>query len=403
MTLGIPYSFIPGTKAKAEEVNANFIALHSDIESLDSNKVNKDLSNLSSTDIDNLKNTIGVTYKNIGELVYSAIPLNDSGLHLLDGSLLTANGVYQDFIDYMEEIYDSETATGIFCSESDWQDSVTQYGECFKFVYDENAGSLRLPKVDGILAVTTDIEDLGELTAAGLPNITGTFGTVSSGASPSTSGAFTNSKTGNSSPGTSGNSTWQSYSFDASRSSSIYGNSSTVQPQTVKCFAYIVVATTNKTELLVDIDEIATDLNGKADIDGTNMASSVKNFDGQWVDIGLQNIISNTSVNGTTDVTSSLSSILPDDNYNYEVLVRGAVTSSSTSGQLCSLYINSDLLTSWIRLAEITPRSNASVPDGSTCIIPVGTGRTISMHRESSYYGTANVQVLAYRRIGTNS
>lgn len=52
--------------------------------------------------------------------------------------------------------------------------------------------------------------------------------------------------------------------------SSIYGNSNTVQPQTIKILYYIVVATSTKTGIQIDIDEIATDLNGKADVDLTN-------------------------------------------------------------------------------------------------------------------------------------
>ncbi|MBD5403196.1 hypothetical protein HDR58_10450 [bacterium] len=57
MTLSVPYSFVPGTKAKADEVNANFIAIldkieksNSDIEELNTTnqtKLNNDLSNLS--------------------------------------------------------------------------------------------------------------------------------------------------------------------------------------------------------------------------------------------------------------------------------------------------------------------------------------------------------------------
>lgn len=53
MTSNIPYSFVPGTKAKAEEVNADFIAITNRIDSLKtdltSQKSDIDLSNLSST------------------------------------------------------------------------------------------------------------------------------------------------------------------------------------------------------------------------------------------------------------------------------------------------------------------------------------------------------------------
>lgn len=49
MTLSVPYSFVPGTKAKADEVNANFIAVLDKIEETDTAKANVDLSNLDST------------------------------------------------------------------------------------------------------------------------------------------------------------------------------------------------------------------------------------------------------------------------------------------------------------------------------------------------------------------
>lgn len=53
MTLSVPYSFVPGAKAKAEEVNANFISVldkiedtNVKIEDLNSQKLKTDLSNL---------------------------------------------------------------------------------------------------------------------------------------------------------------------------------------------------------------------------------------------------------------------------------------------------------------------------------------------------------------------
>jgi hypothetical protein len=40
--------------------------------------------------------------RNIGQIIPSAIPLTDAGLHLLDGSLILGNGIYSDFVDYMD-------------------------------------------------------------------------------------------------------------------------------------------------------------------------------------------------------------------------------------------------------------------------------------------------------------
>lgn len=76
----------------------------------------------------------------------------------------------------------------------------------------------------------------GTTIEAGLPNITGT-NTKTTANWEDVSGCFTNIGTGNtcSIAGSISGHFWGEYNFDASRSSSIYGNSSTVQPP-----AYVV-------------------------------------------------------------------------------------------------------------------------------------------------------------------
>ena len=44
--------------------------------------------------------------RNIGEIVASALPLTDAGLHLLDGTLILGGGVYDEFVTYMGSLYD---------------------------------------------------------------------------------------------------------------------------------------------------------------------------------------------------------------------------------------------------------------------------------------------------------
>lgn len=195
----------------------------------------------------------------IGEIVTSAIPLSDSGLHLLDGSVLSGSGIYAQFVSYIADIYSS--GLNYFCSEADWQQSITNYGVCGKFVYTpasgDNPATVRLPKVTGIVEGTLANNKLGNLVQAGLPNITAQFAL---GSSSSASGAvYINGEIPGERGGAGG--TDEHGYFDASRSSSIYGNSTSVQPQTVKVLYYIVVATTQKTDLEVDIDNIATDIN----------------------------------------------------------------------------------------------------------------------------------------------
>lgn len=222
----------------------------------------------------------GVAYpvepsRNIGQIIQSTIPLSDAGLHLLDGSLISGSGSYSAFVDYIASIYDA--SANYFCTEADWQTSVSTYGVCGKFVYDSVNNTVRLPKVTGFIEGASGVANLGNLTEAGLPNIDDTFYCYDSlSGIVSTTGLFRNTTVNSHIRGVHQSEvyTTNGVNFDASRSNSIYGNSNTVQPQSIKVLYYIVIATTTKTSIEVDIDEIAADLNGKADVDLTNVNNS---------------------------------------------------------------------------------------------------------------------------------
>jgi len=211
--------------------------------------------------------------RNIGEIVASTLPLTDAGLHLLDGALIQGDGIYADFVDYIAGL---DLTANYFCTETEWQQSVTDYGVCGKFVYDSTNNTVRLPKITGIVEGTTDVTALGDLIEAGLPNITGYIPNLGVAYEETTSntGSLYTTQSGNTYGGTNAHNYKSNLNFNASRSSSIYGNSSTVQPQTIKAFYYIVIATSTKTDVQVDIDNIATDLNGKADVGGSNINQS---------------------------------------------------------------------------------------------------------------------------------
>lgn len=223
----------------------------------------------------NLENS---SQRNIGEIVTSTIPLTDAGLHLLDGSLIQGGGIYDDFVTYIAGFI--STYPDLFETEANWQTAVSTYGVCGKFVYDSVNNTVRLPKITGILEGTTDVTALGDLIEqyVKLPNITGSITftqvealTTNDGGTGSIYTSTGNvSKYSSSSSGTRYN---QTLNVNASRSSSVYsgdGTNTKIQPQALKVLYYIVIATTTKTEIEVDIDEIATDLNGKADVDLTN-------------------------------------------------------------------------------------------------------------------------------------
>ncbi|MBQ2175867.1 MAG: hypothetical protein II453_12665 [Alphaproteobacteria bacterium] len=210
-----------------------------------------------------------VSPRNIGEIVQSTIPLTDAGLHLLDGALLQGSGAYGDFVTYIAGLVSDYP--DLFDTEANWQTAVTTYGVCGKFVYDSANNTVRLPKITGFTEGTIDATVLGDLVEAGLPNITGKIAYKCMNGAREPSGAFTQTSVdiGVTPSGTNKDRNIE-VDFSASLSNSIYGNSTTVQPQAIKVLYYIVIATSTKTNIEVDIDEVMTDLSGKADVDLSN-------------------------------------------------------------------------------------------------------------------------------------
>ncbi len=142
------------------------------------------------------------------------------------------------------------------CTESEWQTTATMTvgGQVGKFVVDDEAGTIRLPKIIMPIQGLTDLSKLAEIVEAGLPNITGS---IENGAGSdyrvSTNngiGALSTLKNDNTLKyGTGGlvNRT-TGIKLDASLSNPIYGNSDTVQQEQIQYPYFIQVATGAETE-----------------------------------------------------------------------------------------------------------------------------------------------------------
>lgn len=294
--------------------------------------------------------------RNIGEIIASTIPLTDAGLHLLDGALISGSGSYADFVTYIADLYDSGDYTDIFETEANWQTAVTTYGVCGKFVYDSINNTVRLPKITGFIEGASGTTTLGDVTEAGLPNITGNLS--ASHTTTEWSGAF--SRTNNTDFWTAGTTGYGGAygTFDASRSSSIYGNSNTVQPQSTKVLYYIVIATTTKTSIEVDIDEIATDLAGKADIDLANILPATTFIDKtiSWV---MPNYSSGTAKTWNTVYQAQ-----------ENVIVTWYVTGGGQNGQRAIMYVGATNNPS-IKI-DAGGNDQASYDEGGWFIVPKG-------------------------------
>lgn len=338
----------------------------------------------------------GGASRNIGEIVASTIPLIDAGLHLLDGALLQY-GSYQAFIDYIAGLYDSGDYTAIFDTEANWQSAVTTYGVCGKFVYDSVNNTVRLPKYGNqIWAGGGNAPVVGNGSVLGLKNVgVDSYNVDFKLANTSFINYLDTSTAIGSYTGTGADAYNYGVDTDGSKSGIIadLANITTA----LDCYYYIVVATTTKTDVEVDIDEIATDLNGKADKDLGNINSSVAPIDGEWIPKYLQITTAATAGSRTHD----LSTYLPT-NDDYLVLMKVYVTYGSEPaalgiGSIASPYTNA---TSDQFFAQATVSTNSRMSDLSV-IIPVS-NRTLYTEL-STAFGTVNVVAYGYRRLGTNT
>ena len=126
--------------------------------------------------------------------------------------------------------------------------------------------------------------------------------------------------------------------------------------------------------------------------------------DGQWVKKSstLENQVSYAV--GTNSKNFDLSSYLPNNNYNYEVMIQAEGNTGGSSGASIILRLSSDIMTDNMVIYRVVTRASGSAASGGTIIIPVGTGRTITRQAEVSTAATgkAYLWLKGYRRIGTN-
>ena len=135
-------------------------------------------------------------------------------------------------------------------------------GVAWYYVLDTVNKQFKLPRTK--YAFTGLRDSVGGYVKAGLPNITGTFANNGHAAGATVSGAFTTTKDGkgsNAGSATDGG----TYSFDASRSSSVYGNSNTVQPEATQMYLYFYVGNFERDAIEQTAGITSEQLNNKAD------------------------------------------------------------------------------------------------------------------------------------------
>ena len=148
--------------------------------------------------------------------------------------------LYKDFFTYA-------TSKGWVKTENEWQ-SIASANEGYCQYYSQGDGSttFRTPKFAPFMQVAIASGDVGKYHNAGLPNITGRSDLGGIYSHASFSGAIlTEKNVGDATGATHGNVGGDQrvkISFDASKSNSIYGRSSTVQPESHNWMICVVVA-----------------------------------------------------------------------------------------------------------------------------------------------------------------
>jgi hypothetical protein len=181
----------------------------------------------------------------VGDVGISALGIDEAlnKRRYLNGQVISQAQFVQftAFLKSRVSVYPSLATT-----EVNWQAEVTnsKLGQCGKFVIDDTAGTIRLPKVVNINGLQ-DLTVLGGIKAESLPNIKGTFDTGDRRTHIlGTSGALYKNTIGSGSWGgtstASGNT--QGVGFDASLSSSTYQDDAPVQQEAVQYPYFIQVA-----------------------------------------------------------------------------------------------------------------------------------------------------------------
>ena len=217
MSIIKPYTFVAGNKARANEVNEDFDVLYQ--------QVNTNITNIANaeSELENLDATKADINGSSSQRFAVADPVSPG--HAVNKRYLLTNGLPVGFVVYYayEEVPDGY----LICDGS--AISRTTYSELFSvigtiFGAGDSSTTFNIPDLlDKFIEGDTTV---GTSKAAGVPNITGCGGSTVK--TPPASGAmYYTSDTGG--LGSGGWAIANMY-FDASRSSAIYGASSTVQP-----------------------------------------------------------------------------------------------------------------------------------------------------------------------------
>ena len=199
-------------------------------------------------------------------------------------------------------LYDTYLVGGrlLTCTYEQQAAQVGLTGNCGKFALDASAQKFKVPLLKDGDSITqaASAAEIGKSVKAGLPNITATVGKIWN--AETATGACSRGNNEQSLSAGAGSVNYGPVYFDASRSSSIYGNSTTVTDEQVRLRHFVVVASAQNNSSVFDWANYMAALAGKANVDLGNVDLSKAN-------IVLQRVV----VEGTT--MTSTTAVIPCD------------------------------------------------------------------------------------------
>lgn len=173
-------------------------------------------------------------------------------------------------------------------------------------------------------------------------------------------------------------------------------------------FEYDPVADANQTYNITNAlnnnwDKIDTFSGTVADKDLSNLSPTGQAvIDGQWVSSRKELIVNGTPPT-IEDVSFDLSTYLPNDGYKYEVLFSGFGTTGNAIGDRQSIGLHTDLQPNNAYVYYIRTRTESTAYSAGSVILPVGTGRIVSVNHNTNNTGIYTLYAFGYRRIGSNN
>jgi hypothetical protein len=260
-------------------------SLFSGVKDADSYAVNKIVSNVALVNCefaDDMEffppegntNTSSSTGKYIGEIFAYPGAVAPEGAYSLRGQTIQGcDSLYPQFWEWLN------TARIRTVTTEQYEKELSETGVCGGFVINSVSGSVRLPHIVNGTLWGSDGSTIGASVGAGLPNITGSF-SLGPAAAANADGAFYNTNAD-----ISGSGDWDTdkkVNFDASRSSSIYGNSETVQPPAIRvnwCIQVFNAATALSKQ---ESAQLASKMQTKAQTDLANVDSNIDYVVESW-------------------------------------------------------------------------------------------------------------------------